>query len=72
MFGLRSGTVRTRFTTLYAVTFLLSGIALLGLTILFSSASRTSNPRARDPPTATGAPSASRTSSGPSTPNHTR
>lgn len=33
MFRLRSGTVGARFTTLYAVTFLLSGAGLLGLTL---------------------------------------
>jgi len=34
MIGLRSGTVGVRFTLLYAVVFLLSGIGLLGLTFL--------------------------------------
>lgn len=34
MIGLRSGPVGVRFTILYAVVFLLSGIGLLGLTFL--------------------------------------
>jgi signal transduction histidine kinase len=36
MLGLRSGTVGLRFTILYAVVFLLSGVGLLGLTFLLS------------------------------------
>ncbi|MFC4533808.1 sensor histidine kinase [Sphaerisporangium dianthi] len=36
MIGLRSGTVGLRFTLLYAVVFLLSGVGLLGLTFLLS------------------------------------
>jgi signal transduction histidine kinase len=36
MIGLRSGTVGLRFTMLYAVVFLLSGVGLLGLTFLLS------------------------------------
>lgn len=41
MFGLRSRTVGARFTTLYAVTFLLSGAGLLGVTLLVSSGGST-------------------------------
>ncbi|MFG1778244.1 sensor histidine kinase [Micromonospora sp. NPDC049051] len=36
MMEMRSGTVRARFTFLYAAVFLLSGVGLLGLTVLFS------------------------------------
>jgi signal transduction histidine kinase len=42
MIGLRSGTVGARFTILYAVGFLVSGIGLLGLTFLLSGGSSTS------------------------------
>jgi signal transduction histidine kinase len=41
---LRSGTVGRRFTILYAVVFLLSGVGLLGLTLLFSRDRRSSGP----------------------------
>ncbi|WP_225993732.1 sensor histidine kinase [Actinomadura rudentiformis] len=39
MIGLRSGTVGARFTMLYAVVFLLSGVGLLGLAFLLSGSS---------------------------------
>ncbi|WP_203980204.1 sensor histidine kinase [Planotetraspora silvatica] len=39
MIGLRSGTVGARFTMLYAVVFLLSGVGLLGLAFLLSGGS---------------------------------
>jgi hypothetical protein len=42
MIRLRSGTVRARFTILYAVVFLLSGAGLLGLTFLLSGGKVTS------------------------------
>jgi signal transduction histidine kinase len=42
MIRLRSGTVGARFTILYAMGFLASGIGLLGLTFLLSGGSRTS------------------------------
>ena len=40
MIGLRRGTVGLRFTILYAVVFLLSGVGLLGLTFLLSGSGR--------------------------------
>ena len=42
--GLRSGTVGLRFTILYAVVFLVSGVGLLGLTFLLSRDRRSSGP----------------------------
>jgi signal transduction histidine kinase len=49
MIGLRSGTVGARFTILYAVVFLLSGVGLLGLTFLFSRDRRSSSPVGNPP-----------------------
>jgi hypothetical protein len=50
MIRLRSGTVGVRFTILYAVVFLLSGIGLLGLTFLLSDGSMSSVAPAGNPP----------------------
>lgn len=50
MIRLRSGTVGVRFTILYAVVFLLSGIGLLGLTFLLSGGSVSSVAPAGNPP----------------------
>jgi signal transduction histidine kinase len=47
--GLRSGTVGLRFTILYAVVFLLSGVGLLALTFLFSADRRSSGPAGNPP-----------------------
>jgi signal transduction histidine kinase len=49
MIGLRKGTVGLRFTILYAVVFLLSGVGLLGLTFLLSGDNRSSNPVGNPP-----------------------
>lgn len=50
MIRLRSGTVGVRFTILYAVVFLVSGIGLLGLTFLLSGGSMSSVAPAGNPP----------------------
>lgn len=50
MIRLRSGTVGVRFTILYAVVFLLSGVGLLGLTFLLSGGSMSSVAPAGNPP----------------------
>ena len=50
MIRLRSGTVGVRFTILYAVVFLASGIGLLGLTFLLSGGSVSSVSPAGNPP----------------------
>ncbi|NKE62835.1 HAMP domain-containing histidine kinase, partial [Lentzea sp. PSKA42] len=50
MFRLRSGTVGARFTILYAVVFLVSGIGLLGLTFLLSGGSMSDVSPAGGPP----------------------
>jgi methyl-accepting chemotaxis protein len=50
MIGLRSGTVGIRFTILYAVVFLASGVGLLGLTFLLSGGRMSSVAPAGNPP----------------------
>ncbi|SIM48905.1 sensor histidine kinase [Micromonospora cremea] len=50
MIRLRNGTVGVRFTILYAVVFLLSGVGLLGLTFLLSDGSLSSVAPAGNPP----------------------
>ncbi|WP_036372299.1 HAMP domain-containing sensor histidine kinase [Micromonospora sp. ATCC 39149] len=50
MIRLRSGTVGVRFTILYAVVFLVSGIGLLGLTFLLSGGSMSNVAPAGNPP----------------------
>jgi len=50
MSRLRSGTVRVRFTILYAVVFLVSGVGLLGLTFLLSAGNISSTAPAGNPP----------------------
>ncbi|MDH2430494.1 ATP-binding protein [Sphaerisporangium sp. TRM90804] len=50
MIGLRNGTVKARFTMLYAVVFLLSGAGLLGLAFLLSGSSWRDVVPARDLP----------------------
>ncbi len=50
MLRLRTGTVGTRFTILYAVVFLLSGVGLLGLTFLLSDGSISNVAPAGTPP----------------------
>lgn len=50
MIRLRTGTVGARFTVLYGVVFLLSGVGLLGLTFLLSGGSMSSTVPAGNPP----------------------
>jgi signal transduction histidine kinase len=50
MIRLRSGTVGVRFTILYAVVFLLSGVGLLGLTFLLSDGSMSNTAPVGNPP----------------------